>query len=576
MKRIIIIAISGIVLAAAAGHAQTLQTVTDNGGNTTTNAITISPSVTATVANTVAPALNLNPNYSRVGPVSVIADFNSVDGVAKTYTSIYPASVTGSGTGLMVSITVASASPRIATVAIVNAGTGYNVGDVLSIPRSAVGSATAGSYLLYVGNVNATASFSVNNAPFIINGYSQGHSYQGAFTPMMNFSATFKNGSPAVSHPAAFGYYFKTSQNPFWSFLFNGTYALGISGTTGVDIPLLNATRANIDFINTGYINNSNGYMIISGTTNSSYLDNSVKFYGNTAVTGSSFAANSTIVSGAVTTLNITNAGSGYAPGTYSNLKATGGSGSGLYITVIVGSAGTVTNAVVANGISYAGQNYAQNETVSAPLSGGTGFAATINLRTNHNFSALVNVSTFKTKTADTFFTVKSIPNISQETGATGNVYGFFHDPRITSLLGKNIAFQNITGDVYMGTTSGNVGIGTSNPTQKLSVAGTILAKRVKASVAKENWPDYVFASDYQLPSLEQVDAYIKQNQHLPEVPSADAVSKQGLDVGDSQALLLKKIEELTLYLIDQNEKIKAQGERIKKLEEKKAIGVVR
>ena len=95
----------------------------------------------------------------------------------------------------------------------------------------------------------------------------------------------------------------------------------------------------------------------------------------------------------------------------------------------------------------------------------------------------------------------------------------------------------------------GLVGIGTLSPSEKLTVDGNILAKKLK--VTQSGWPDYVFATDYKLKSLSAVESFIKENGHLPEVPSAKEVENKGLDVGDTQAVLLKKIEELTLYVID-------------------------
>jgi hypothetical protein len=73
------------------------------------------------------------------------------------------------------------------------------------------------------------------------------------------------------------------------------------------------------------------------------------------------------------------------------------------------------------------------------------------------------------------------------------------------------------------------------------------------------NWPDYVFKPDYQLPSLQQVETYIEQNQHLPDMPSAAQIEKEGINLGEMNKLLTKKVEELTLYLI---EKDKKEGEQ--------------
>ena len=81
--------------------------------------------------------------------------------------------------------------------------------------------------------------------------------------------------------------------------------------------------------------------------------------------------------------------------------------------------------------------------------------------------------------------------------------------------------------------------------------------------------PDYVFEPDYRLLSLEEVQAYIEQHKHLPEVPSAKEMKKNGVDVGEMEMVLLKKIEELTLYVIDlkqENKSIKAENDELKKL----------
>lgn len=101
----------------------------------------------------------------------------------------------------------------------------------------------------------------------------------------------------------------------------------------------------------------------------------------------------------------------------------------------------------------------------------------------------------------------------------------------------------------------GNVGIGTNNPSVKLAVNGDIKAKRVK--VTTTDWPDYVFHPSYQLPGLMEIADFINAHQHLPGVPSQEEVAREGsVDVGAMNEILLKKIEELTLYMIDLKRKI--------------------
>lgn len=103
-------------------------------------------------------------------------------------------------------------------------------------------------------------------------------------------------------------------------------------------------------------------------------------------------------------------------------------------------------------------------------------------------------------------------------------------------------------------TATGNVGIGTTDPQAKLSVNGDIFSEKVR--VIQNVWPDYVFHATYSLRPLREVEKYIQQYRHLPEVPSAKEVAAGGLDLGDTQAILLKKIEELTLYVIAMQKEI--------------------
>lgn len=129
---------------------------------------------------------------------------------------------------------------------------------------------------------------------------------------------------------------------------------------------------------------------------------------------------------------------------------------------------------------------------------------------------------------------------------------------------------QQLAGDIYLPggiwNRDGKVGIGTAIPGDyKLAVEGIVGARRVK--VTQNTWADYVFQPGYKLPSLNEVENYIKAHQHLPEIPCATEVEKEGLDLGDINKKLLQKIEELTLYQIQQQKEHEAVLLRLKALE---------
>jgi hypothetical protein len=193
-------------------------------------------------------------------------------------------------------------------------------------------------------------------------------------------------------------------------------------------------------------------------------------------------------------------------------------------------------------------------------------------------------------------------------------IRGIYYKPTVTSLVpgSKHVAIETVTGDVLLGTTSGNTGIGTNSPSAQLHTTGTVRfggltnnnsLTRIVVSDANGNlsfrdystfvfngtmnsdlavngtvsaqkmlisqtgrWPDYVFNKQYHLPSLTEVESFINQNNHLPGIPSAAEVEKKGIDVASNQAGLLKKIEELTLYAIEQEKKLQKQSEEIAEL----------
>jgi|GEM_PF-4397583 hypothetical protein len=105
--------------------------------------------------------------------------------------------------------------------------------------------------------------------------------------------------------------------------------------------------------------------------------------------------------------------------------------------------------------------------------------------------------------------------------------------------------------------TEGNLSINTTSFDNPLSVNGKIRAREIK--VENMNWPDYVFAKGYHLPSLKETEKYINEKGHLPGIPSAEEVKANGLELGEMNTKLLKKIEELTLHLIELEKKNERQ-----------------
>ncbi len=108
---------------------------------------------------------------------------------------------------------------------------------------------------------------------------------------------------------------------------------------------------------------------------------------------------------------------------------------------------------------------------------------------------------------------------------------------------------------------TGSTGIGTFNLAgYMLAVNGNIRAKEVKIETG---WSDFVFEDDYDLPTLAEVEEFIKTNKHLPEIPSAEEVAENGVNLGEMESKLLQKIEELTLYIIDQQKEIEILKEKV-------------
>jgi len=160
---------------------------------------------------------------------------------------------------------------------------------------------------------------------------------------------------------------------------------------------------------------------------------------------------------------------------------------------------------------------------------------------------------------------------IERESAVYGNIKGSMGISGNTSQGGLRFQVSPDNGqnwnDAMFLQAGGRVGIGTPNPSSKLTVAGNIHSQEIKVTVDAGTGPDYVFEEDYELKSLEEIKSYIDLNKHLPEVPSARIMESDGVNLGDMNMLLLKKVEELTLYLIEQNKQNQNQQARIELLE---------
>jgi hypothetical protein len=142
------------------------------------------------------------------------------------------------------------------------------------------------------------------------------------------------------------------------------------------------------------------------------------------------------------------------------------------------------------------------------------------------------------------------------QNGALGQFRGFAnttHEYRINNTApGGTINFLIGGSSKFYVANNGNIGIGTASPQHQLHVAGAIGAEEI---IVSSNGADYVFDPGYKLQPLSEISAYIQENHHLPEVPSAGEIQTQGLNVGDMQSKLLAKIEELTLHMIQAEER---------------------
>lgn len=170
---------------------------------------------------------------------------------------------------------------------------------------------------------------------------------------------------------------------------------------------------------------------------------------------------------------------------------------------------------------------------------------------------------------------ISAYSSIFSINGAASGGYIDFNTPKTANTTAAALTF-GYSGELMRINRDGKVRIGSgANDLKtpagyKLFVEDGILTEKVKVAVkTTADWADYVFAEDYKLMPLTEVEQFTKENKHLPNVPSAEQMVQGGLDVAKMDAKLMEKVEELTLYLIEQNKENEKQA---KEIEELKAI----
>lgn len=154
-------------------------------------------------------------------------------------------------------------------------------------------------------------------------------------------------------------------------------------------------------------------------------------------------------------------------------------------------------------------------------------------------------------------------------TSATTNQFLYMgYDDRYSAGYLQSVKPGTSQQNILIAPNGGNIGIGTYTPSYKLDVCGTIRAKEVKVDLL--GGCDFVFKNDYKLMNLNDLEKFVKTKQHLPEIASEKEMIENGVNMKEFQMKLLQKIEELTLYTIEQNKRIQSLEKTVKKLKSKR------
>ncbi|MBW6483755.1 MAG: hypothetical protein K0B10_11935 [Vicingaceae bacterium] len=159
-------------------------------------------------------------------------------------------------------------------------------------------------------------------------------------------------------------------------------------------------------------------------------------------------------------------------------------------------------------------------------------------------------------------FRLLTIPS----TATSSTKYAFQNRVISSDIIAYSVTNHSTNQDVFVVKGDGSVGIGTDKTTGfMLSVEGDVRTRSIQVDAAIIPWSDFVFSDNFKLKNLLEVEDFINKYKHLPDVPSEKEVKEKGIDLGKMDAILLQKIEELTLYIIQQEKRIKELEQQVKK-----------
>ncbi len=375
-----------------------------------------------------------------------------------TYTTVSPSSTTGSGTGAQFTITVATSSTFSTTITPTTAGTGYAFGDNLTFNGSLFGG--SGVLTVQIATISTSslgASSSIvkirSNMPEVfstLRKYIGFYNSSGTLIGNIGFSnslSTKASSAESMQLNDVTGNYLSTSSTLL---SFNRATSVSTGGLTvsgGLTISSGALTITSGAFSPNGVITNTVTQRL--SASGSAYTYTGIMQAQAASINVSAYRSNGTHQSGAINTGTITNAGSAYTPGTFSNTSLTGGTGTGALASIVVGGGGTVTTVT----ITTRGAAYAVGDVLSASLAGGSAFTWTISTVdfTGSNIAGFTHDMTFAdSKSANSNTAFLSNATINQTASATGDIHGLYHNPTLTALLGNNFIVRGSSGKMLI------------------------------------------------------------------------------------------------------------------------------